>query len=641
MASHVQPTARPRSAGDSARADGSGPRASASPLGAAGAIAARVPPWVVALLGPAGLLGVGTVMLAWTWMAWPDVTIDFGTQLYLPWQIVAGKVLYRDLAYYNAALPQYFNAGVLAVLGVGLRSLVISNLAWMAALTACLYWLFRQATSRPVATAVCAVFLLVFAFAQYLLCGNYNYVCPYSHDLTHGLTLLAAATAALWRLHRRPVLAAAVAGACLGAIFAKAELFVVALASVTATLALVLWTARATRGRWIAAFGAMLATMTLAPLATWALLARAMPATAALGGALGSWSAMGQSGLRDLPFYRKVMGLDAPGANLASMLLWTLAYAAVLAPAVGVGLALRRAGRGRLAPAVAVGVLTAGTLLVLGKQAPWLMAGKPWPAMLAVMAAVQAVRLRKVAPQRRRAEAMWLSLVVLGAAMSGRMLLNCRVWHYGFIYAMPACLVVCAWWLDRLPRAVDGWGGYGQAVRISAVMVLTVGVWAHLNVTAGWLADKTVWVGSGADAFRSDQERGRAVWAALARMAREDAGQELLVLPEGVMLNYLSRRASPTPYVNFMPPEVILFGQERMVRALSSRPAGLVAIVPKGMGEYGYRGLRDYAPAVAGWLNSHYVPLDRPPGPRPARGEFTITLARRGAASFNGAPPQE
>ena len=53
------------------------------------------------------------------------------------------------------------------------------------------------------------------------------------------------------------------------------------------------------------------------------------------------------------------------------------------------------------------------------------------------------------------------------------------------------------------------------------------------------------------------------------------------------MVNYLARRVNPTPYINFMPPELIMFGEENMVAAFRSSPAGLC-----GSGSQGHAGIR-------------------------------------------------
>jgi hypothetical protein len=37
-------------------------------------------------------------MLWWSWMKWADLLVDFGRELYTPWRITQGQVLYRDIA---------------------------------------------------------------------------------------------------------------------------------------------------------------------------------------------------------------------------------------------------------------------------------------------------------------------------------------------------------------------------------------------------------------------------------------------------------------------------------------------------------------------------------------------------------------
>src|SRR5271168_1422209 len=80
-------------------------------------------------------------MARWSWRKWPDVMVDFGDQLYAPWQICRGKVLYRDIAYIIGPLSQYFNALLFKVFGVSLSTLVFSNLCILALLILFIYYL--------------------------------------------------------------------------------------------------------------------------------------------------------------------------------------------------------------------------------------------------------------------------------------------------------------------------------------------------------------------------------------------------------------------------------------------------------------------------------------------------------------------
>src|SRR3954469_13354095 len=69
------------------------------------------------------------VMLAITWRTWPEPVTDFGRELYVPWQLSQGKVLYRDIAYFNGPLSPYFNALIFKLLGPGMMKLASVNYA--------------------------------------------------------------------------------------------------------------------------------------------------------------------------------------------------------------------------------------------------------------------------------------------------------------------------------------------------------------------------------------------------------------------------------------------------------------------------------------------------------------------------------
>jgi len=46
-------------------------------------------------VGPSVVVATFLAMSAWTWRKWPDILVDFGRELYVPWQRVAGKVFSR------------------------------------------------------------------------------------------------------------------------------------------------------------------------------------------------------------------------------------------------------------------------------------------------------------------------------------------------------------------------------------------------------------------------------------------------------------------------------------------------------------------------------------------------------------------
>src|ERR1700722_19403727 len=103
-------------------------------------------------IGPLLIAAVAIVMLIWSWGTWPDPLVDFGAQLYIPWRITAGQVLYRDIAWYNGPLSQYLNAGIFALFGVGLRTLVWANLVILALVLTLIYRLTLRVSGPLAAT---------------------------------------------------------------------------------------------------------------------------------------------------------------------------------------------------------------------------------------------------------------------------------------------------------------------------------------------------------------------------------------------------------------------------------------------------------------------------------------------------------
>ena len=135
----------------------------------------------------------------WSWRKWADPFVDFGRQLYIPWQLANGKVLYRDIAHLFGPLSQYFNAALFRIFGVSLTTLIFSNLAILAATVAGIHYLFAASCGPAAATVASMLVLLLFGFSQYIDVGNYNFICPYSHEATHSIALAVGVMVCLYR----------------------------------------------------------------------------------------------------------------------------------------------------------------------------------------------------------------------------------------------------------------------------------------------------------------------------------------------------------------------------------------------------------------------------------------------------------
>ncbi len=83
----------------------------------------------------------------------------------------------------------------------------------------------------------------------------------------------------------------------------------------------------------------------------------------------------------------------------------------------------------------------------------------------------------------------------------------------------------------------------------------------------------------------------------------------LAVLPDGAMLNYVTRRPNPTPYTSFIPPEFVAHGEGRILEAYRSHSPDYIVVIHRDSSEYGY-GLFGQDPAYGArlmeWINRNY-----------------------------------
>ena len=543
------------------------------------------------------------VLAGLTWRKWGDPVVDFGCELYVPWQITQGKHLYRDMVWLSGPLAQYGNALAFAVFGVSLTTLIWVNLALLALLTELIRGYFARCVSPLAGLVAGLLFLSLFAFGQYGPLANYNYIAPYRHEPIRGVLLaigaLHAATHA-WSLQaenspraaRRVGWWMALSGLLFGGVcLTKLE---IALAAGLALLAgFVVGMARLdVRGqaRWKLP-GWFLGGMLVLPVGFVAYLALHMPLTLALRGALGNLATVVVANPAQQAFYWHVLGLDAWVQHVTDI----TTGCGIVSLAGLVVLGGERWLPHRWQPAAAlVGALLSGWLAY--RFVPWERFAKPFPVLLA-LTAVGLVCAVKWETDRDRLCRRWLPLLMwnlLALVMIGRLGLAARLHHYGFVLAFPAFLFLATMALFVLPALLRGQqAGTGWLTSGVAAGVLLACVTAHLQLAFDHYGKKTQPVGSGGDRLLTYGPRWTPVGQVLAETTA-GLGQllppegTLLVLPEGIALNYWLRRTCPTSLLAFDPYYLAAGGGEAAVVAeLERHPPDVIALTRRDMREYG------------------------------------------------------
>jgi hypothetical protein len=199
---------------------------------------------------------------------------------------------------------------------------------------------------------------------------------------------------------------------------------------------------------------------------------------------------------------------------------------------------------------------------------------------------------------------------VYAFVLPGKIILNVHVYHYGFALAMPVTLITIVAFLCWIPAVIDRRKGNGGIFRTIVLAVLTIAIFAHLSIQQSHFRWKTHPVSRRPDLILSDP-RGEMVNAALSTItSRTQSNETLAVLPEGAMLNYLSRRTSSVPLMNFMPLEFALYGEDHISEMFRTHPPDYIALVHKDTSEYGFQFFgRGYGQTLWARLQKNYHPV--------------------------------
>jgi hypothetical protein len=576
--------------------------------------------WFEKWAGPGLIVMVFCVMAFWSWRKWPDLLIDFGQQLYIPWQLSSGKLLYKDIVTLHGPLSQYFNAFWFKLFGPSLTVLIFVNLTILACITVVLYKSIRCFADSLTATTVCLVFLILFGFSQYVRVGNYNYVTPYTHESTHGVALTAAMILALSHfLTRGGRVAGAISGVSLGLVLlTKVEVALAAIAIVLIGLAMARFVgppnASPKRDELVLFCG-----MALAPaLGFYLYFLSYLPAEGALH-AVGQGFFVPSGEVAKNVFYMRILGLDNAGHNLSRMLTMFVAVFIFVLIAVTADVVSRRATRHTRLAAVVLGLVFSLALYLAFDLLPWLDIPRALPLTTAIALAVFVTLLLK---HPRRME-LWPALLPMvlwttfALSLLSKMVLNVHLYHYGFYLAMPATLVLVISLTYWIPEVLKGTMGCGVVFRTLALVVLAAASMYYLNRSQKIYRLKDFAVGKGGDTIFTYGPKvhisGLVTSLALEWIEEKTSREATFVgLPEGIMLNYLSRRTTTSPYLNFMMGEMIVFGEKRILDDLKTRPSDYVILVDNDPSEFGVGPFGTdprYGQQIMDWVNQYYTPV--------------------------------
>ena len=559
--------------------------------------------------------GIPIVVISWlaiSWRRWPDCLIDFGQQLYVPWQISQGKVLYRDIYYSYGPLAAYVNGLFFKCFGTNLHVLFIASFICLMVIGYLLYAIFKSAYGVVSGIISLYIFFGIFAFGHYLLgLSSYNFISPYSYELVYGFALSLAGIFFIdYWLKRPKAIYLVIIGVLLGLVFlTKFEVFLAFLGAVTAAVILNILCRGITLFGAVKNFCMLLGFALIPPVIFFVYLCQYMPwgmAIRALGTALFSFQDPGNPLENIFDF---ILGFNTPLNSL-----WFVLF-------VAVGYVFAFASLGALAKVISffkkkgtrfIFIFVSCVLAIL----TYVFINYRWvfsvlravPLVLIVFILIRLIQLfkRHVDPQRAAKRAFHIVLLLYALILSFKIFLSFTPFQYGFVLGLPGTICMAC----ILTNDVACWGRVAsfyspKVYRILVLVVLSGALVLYFRWSKDLYDHMNYAISKGKDAFWADDSN-VSPRAFLTDTMVQWLGKNtnptdtLVVMPTGAMINYLSRRINPIPMILFDRRSLEGNKESEIINLLSHANPGYIIFT--GYGSLGAQ----YGQSIVRWVLENY-----------------------------------
>jgi hypothetical protein len=594
-------------------------------------------------------------MAAITWRRSGDPIIDWGRELLVAWYVSEGWGVPVDVALLFGPLSPHINGLLFRAFGTSITTLLVANLIVLAVAATCVWLISRNLFGPSTAELSCLAFLFLSGFPHLLLDGNYNFITPYSHGATHGATLglmMIAVLIARWPRRVAPLKWCLGGILCGLAVLTKPEVGVATVAALIAALLLPEKdTARRVRPVLLSLLG-----LAVAFAATSALIFPDDSLPEIVETIVAPYRTATLPAARSNRWYQRSFGLDAPLTRLLQGLGVLAALVVACALLVKFREPLKRVRTATSTPMRGVSYgATLGALVVVSlafKTDAWLRLGQALPyAVLAILAGYCVPLLSRSNGGKNGRYARTRACVILGVFAIGMLLklgLRARFHHYGFTLAAPATLL-CIGGLTRiLPVLLRRRFGHVPGLRTLGRGIVHYVVLMCAVISLIVYEARDFPIGQRGDRMHvlSPERDSRTVpfHEALTFLdGRVEPGMHLLVMPEGVLLNYLLRTRPPVDVASLMPLELDVLGPERITHSLRNTTPEAVVLIERDMREYGLAdfppGGFSYAPLMA-WIAFRYCVEGNFSMPT-SNGDFQVSVLRPCPPGASGSAPVE
>ncbi len=522
---------------------------------------------------------------------WADPIIDSGREWILPDALARGELLYRDVVYWVGPLTPYLHAAWLRLFGSSFSTLAMAGAFDSLAMLGALFLALRLVASRRQASLWTALAIPVIVFMP----GSGGLLIGMGYRQAATFALLALTLACRRPAHDRAAALAGSGGLCGLAGLCRTEWGIAALAAAVVGVAVRHRCARDLHGILLLVGAALL---------TFGGVIAAFVAAAGFGPVIREGhlllTGLPEETRRFMIFFSGIGDWRSGIPNvLYSMALWfALFFLMRLLAKLKGDPAQAKGGAWELVVAL---LLLAVFAAMGGASGPFLWSAAPAICLFSILAGIRH-------PGRKNSA----SLAAFGSM--GLLTSHRRVFHIGDSWYVGNPLMfafVCVAGLLRLAVLAECKREARHVLQQTASLSLEIlVVLAFAMRLSQYGRDTRVAIAGTGGLLSARRETASQIETLAERIRREThAGEGLVVLPEGELLNYLSGRSNPCRHKMYLPGYLTRANEGEILRELErARPAAIM-IWRRPTSEYGptFFG-QDYGERIHAWIVANYEP---------------------------------
>ena len=526
-------------------------------------------------------------LLRFTWLKWGDLIIDTGREAYVPLALISGRMLYRDIFYLYGPIPPYFNAFLFKIFGSSINTLVLSGVIAASFTGILIYRISRVFLDAAMSALAVLTFLFVFAFGHYYYAGIFNFIVPYSYPAVYAALFSLGALYLFYKWINKGVLIFTYASSICAvlALLSKIEIGAAIL------LALFICAGIYSRKNKIMSLLIFSAFPVFAAGTTYYIFF------------VLSEGMIGRSNLRDV-FLSNVntgnlfsMNLFGSGDFFKSGMViakTSIYYVLLCAFFISGGYLAGYTGRSKnrflkpVAYFLIIALVFSAARWFLEMFFAYYLQYRALPLILLIMSAVFLIRFWKDKANARYALISGLSL--FSFFLMPRIFLKAWAGQFGFYLLVPAMIVYYVFFLKVIPDFLKQ-EKVRNFYRLCFIFLSALFIVSHFNISRFFYENRTLEISSERGRLyvldRKANYINKELIDFLAKNTRDD--ETLAVFPEGVFINFLSKRENPLYYYQYLPVDLVRESlEDDIIKEMEIKKIDYVVIHPRNVAEYGY-----------------------------------------------------